>query len=189
MFSQGSSPLPADALAASLRPFGQSVMLPPEAYTSAEVFAWEQRHFFGGWQCIARSADIPARGSQRAERVGESTVLLARGKDGTLRGFANVCRHRAHELLPAGGTATARAITCPYHAWSYSTEGELIAAPGYQDQPTFSTSDYRLRAFRVEEWHGYVWADPSGEAPDFADWVGGLDAQLAEHQPGQLVVQ
>jgi Rieske 2Fe-2S family protein len=189
MFSQGSSPVSADALAASLKPFGQSVMLPPEAYTSAEVFAWEQAHFFAGWQCVGRSGDIPVRGSQRAERVGDSTVLLARAKDGTLRGFANVCRHRAHELLPVGGTATARAITCPYHAWSYSTEGELIAAPSYQDDPDFDRGEYRLRAIRVQEWRGFVFADPSGQAPEFADWIGDLDAQLAEHRPEDLVVQ
>jgi Rieske 2Fe-2S family protein len=189
MFSQGSSPVSADALAASLKPFGQSVMLPPEAYTSAEVFAWEQQNFFRGWQCVGRSADIPVRGSQRAERVGDSTVLLARSKDGTLRGFANVCRHRAHELLPAGGTATTRAITCPYHAWSYGLDGRLIAAPGYQDQPAFSTDDYQLRAIRTHEWRGYVFVDRSGEAPEFDDWIGGLDGQLAEHRPENLVVR
>jgi glycine betaine catabolism A len=189
MFSQGSSPVSADALAASLKPFGQSVMLPPEAYTSAEVFAWEQQNFFRGWQCVGRSADIPERGSQRAERVGDSTVLLARAKDGTLRGFANVCRHRAHELLPAGGSATTRAITCPYHAWSYGLDGQLIAAPGYQDQPSFNTGDYTLRAIRTHEWRGYVFVDPSGEAPEFTEWIGDLDGQLAEHQPENLVVR
>ncbi len=181
--------MPADALAASLKPFGQSVMLPPEAYTSEAVFAWEQAHFFAGWQCVGRSADIPVRGSQRAERVGASTVLLARAKDGTLRAFANVCRHRAHELLPAGGTATGRAITCPYHAWSYSTEGDLIAAPSYQDNPSFDRADHALRSIRVQEWHGYVFVDPSGEAPEFADWIGGLDGQLSDHRPENLVVK
>ena len=182
-------PVPAEALAAALKPFGQSVMLPPEAYTSAEVFAWEQAHFFSGWQCVGHSADIPERGSQRAERVGDSTVLLARAKDGTLRGFANVCRHRAHELLPAGGTATGRAITCPYHAWSYSPEGKLIAAPGYQDQPAFERAKYGLSPVRVQEWRGYIFVDPSGRAPEFADWIGGLDGQLAEHRPERLVVR
>jgi Rieske 2Fe-2S family protein len=187
MFSSGSSPLPADALAASLLPFGESVMLPAQAYTSAEVFAWEQRHFFGGWQCIGRSADLPERGSQRAEQVGAGTVLLVRGTDGILRGFTNVCRHRAHELLPAGGSTTARAITCPYHAWSYNTEGTLIAAPGYQGRP--AGRDYRLGTVRVHEWRGYVFADPSGTAPEFTEWIGDLDGQLAEHRPEQLVVR
>jgi Rieske 2Fe-2S family protein len=184
MFSQ-EPPVPAGALAAALRPFGQSVMLPPESYTSAEVYDWEQQHFFRGWQCVGRSADIPERGSQRAERVGASSVLLARAKDGTLRGFANVCRHRAHELLPAGRATTGRAITCPYHAWSYGLDGRLIAAPGCH----FETGDYPLRAIRTQEWRGYVFVDPSGRAPEFTDWIGGLDAQVSEHQPEHLVVR
>jgi Rieske 2Fe-2S family protein len=187
MFSQGSSPIAADALAAALRPFGQSVMLPPEAYTSAEVFAWEQQNFFRGWQCVGRSVEVGQPGQQRAERVGDSTVLLVRGRDGVLRAFANVCRHRGHELLPGGGTATARAITCPYHAWSYRLDGELVAAPGYRDQPS-DPAGYPLRTVRVQEWRGYVFVDPSGQAPGFDEHLGGLDGMLAEHRPERLVV-
>jgi glycine betaine catabolism A len=191
MFSSGDdpAPVPADALAAALKPFGQSVMLPAEAYTSADVFAWEQRHFFGGWQCVGRGADIPERGSQRAERVGAGTVLLARAKDGVLRGFANVCRHRSHELRPTGGTATARAITCPYHAWSYGLDGALIAAPGYANEPGFDPMNYPLRTIRVHEWRGYVFVDRSGQAAEFDDYIGGLDEMLAEHRPEDLVVR
>jgi Rieske 2Fe-2S family protein len=189
MFSQGSAPVSADALAASLKPFGQSVMLPPEAYTSAEVFAWEQRNFFSGWQCVGRSADLAERGHQRAERVGDSTVLLVRGMDNTVRGFANVCRHRAHELLPCGGSATTRAITCPYHAWSYGLEGKLVAAPGYRDEPSFDPAKYTLRSIRTQEWHGFIFVDPSGRAPEFADHLGGLEGMLAQHRPEHLVVR
>src|SRR6202035_950924 len=62
MVSQDFSPVPLDAahLAAALRPFGESWM-PPTAYTSAEVFAWERRHFFGGgWACAGLAARLPA---------------------------------------------------------------------------------------------------------------------------------
>jgi Rieske 2Fe-2S family protein len=182
------APVPAQALAGVLRPFGESVMLPPEAYTSDAVFAWEQEHFFRGWQCVGRSSDIPVRGSQRAERVGDSTVLLARAKDGTLRAFANTCRHRGHELLPADGVAEGRAITCPYHAWSYDFDGALIAAPGYQGVSSFDRSRYLLGKVRVAEYRGYVFVDPSGAAPEFADHIGGLDSMLVEHRPEDLVV-
>ncbi len=196
MFSD-SAPLPAGALAGALKPFGESVMLPPEAYTSEDVFGWEQAHFFAGWQCVGRSSDVPVRGSQRAvlwgtgggnKQVADSTVLLARAKDGTLRAFANTCRHRAHELLPGGGSAAGRAITCPYHAWSYDLDGNLIAAPGYQGVSAFDPAAYSLARIRVEEYRGYVFVDPSGAAPEFGDWTGGLDAMLAEHRPEELVV-
>ncbi len=53
----------------------------------------------------------------------DQKVFICRGKDNVLRGFYNVCAHRAHELL--SGTGKAKVITCPYHAWSYHLTGEL----------------------------------------------------------------
>jgi glycine betaine catabolism A len=81
-------------------------MLPRAAYVDPAVFAWERQRFFGGgWMCVGRSTQAPSPGDMRAEPVGEGSVLLARGEDGTLRAFANACRHRGHELLPCGGSA------------------------------------------------------------------------------------
>lgn len=120
-------------------------MLPPEAYTSPEVFAWETANFFAGWHCIGRGADIAAAGMQRADKVGDTTVLLVRGEDLVLRAFANVCRHRGHEILPCGGSTTARAITCPYHSWSYRLDGDLFSAAGYQGEPNFDVSEFPHR--------------------------------------------
>ena len=182
-------PLAADELNAALRPFGESVMLPPAAYTSAEVLGWEQRHFFAGWQCVGFSADVAEPGTQRAERLAGSTVLLVRGQDGRLRGFANVCRHRGHELLPCAGTTTKRAVVCPYHAWAYTLDGDLLAAPGYDDLPAFDSSPYALRPVQVTEWRGYVFADPSGTAPPVAEYLGELDRLVNQHRPERLAVR
>src|SRR5271154_6124010 len=89
------APVDAAALAAALRPFGQSRMLPPAAYTSAEVFAWERRNFFGGgWTCAGHASKLPKPGSQVAVDTGAGGALLVRGDDGVLRAFANTCRHR-----------------------------------------------------------------------------------------------
>ena len=181
-------PLPAEAIAAATAPFGRSVMLPPQAYTSAEVFAWEQRNLLSGWQCVGRSAAVGAPGDQRAERAGGSTVLLVRGQDGVLRGFANTCRHRGHELLPCGATASKRSVVCPYHAWSYHLDGSLAVAPGFSEGPDFAKADYPLAPVRVEEWHGWVFADPSGAAPDLAAHLGVLGERVAPYQPQRLVV-
>jgi len=90
-------PAPVDPreLAATLRPFGDSRMLPRAAYTDAAVFEWERRHFFGeGWMCVARSGELAEAGSQLAADTGNGGVLLARGEDGLVRAFANTCRHR-----------------------------------------------------------------------------------------------
>src|SRR5919204_5262205 len=100
------APLDPAELAESLRPFGQSRMLPRAAYTDPAVFEWEQRHFFGGgWLCVCRSDQVASAGELRAEPAGAGSVLLARDDDGVLRAFANFCRHRGHELLPCGASA------------------------------------------------------------------------------------
>jgi len=138
MVSQSRSPVPPAPLdpagvAASLAPFGQSRMLPRAAYVDPAVFEWEQRHFFGGgWLCVGRDDQLPEPGSQRAEAVGEGSVLLTRGEDGGLHAFANTCRHRGHELLPCGASAQSKVIICPYHSWTYGLAGDLRAAAGFK---------------------------------------------------------
>src|SRR5712691_6309514 len=80
------APLDPAALAESLRPFGQSRMLPGAAYTDPAVFEWEQRHFFGGgWLCVGRSGQVASPGDQRADPTGVGSVLLTRDDDGVLR--------------------------------------------------------------------------------------------------------
>ena len=183
------APLSADALARTLAPFGESRMLPVEAYTSQEVFDWERRHFFSGWTCLGRSADIAEPGMQRAERVGDTSALLVRGEDGVLRAFANVCRHRGHEILPCEGTAKARAITCPYHSWSYRLDGELFSAAGYAGFPSFDKSEFPLRALKVEEWHGLVFVDVSGSAGPLSAHLAGLEERVGPYRLETLEVR
>src|SRR6185312_7891688 len=90
------------ALDAALAPMPATRMLPPVAYTSADVFAWEQANFFAGtWTCLGRT---PAAGA-RAFAVGGGGVLVTRTAEG-VRAFANACRHRGHELLPVDGPAS-----------------------------------------------------------------------------------
>ena len=127
------APLDPEQVALALAPFGESRLLPRDAYVSDDVLEWERRYLFDDWMCVGRSSDVPATGL-RAESVGGYGVLLVRDKDGELRAFENVCRHRGHELLPCGGSAQApKAIVCPYHAWSYRHDGSLIGAPNFKN--------------------------------------------------------
>ncbi len=183
------APIDPSRLAACLAPFGESRTLPAEAYTSPDVHAWEQDTFFRGWHCIGRSADVGI-GEQRAVPIGASSALLVRDADGTLRGFANVCRHRGHELVPCGEVRTGRAITCPYHLWSYRHDGALIAAAHYSDVPDFDfrLEDWPLLPIAVREWHGWVFVDASGSAGTLEDHLDGLDEHVRDHAPEDLVV-
>jgi Rieske 2Fe-2S family protein len=176
----------AGQLAAALRPFGASRMLPPDAYTSAEVFAWERQHFFGGgWTCAGHASRLPAAGDQLAVETGAGSAVLVRGEDGTVRAFANTCRHRGHELLPCGaGPVNGKAIVCPYHSWAYALSGELRGAPGYRD---LRAGDWSLRELPAAEWHGLVFVDGSGGAAGPLP-LARLDPLVAPYEPERLVV-
>jgi Rieske 2Fe-2S family protein len=174
-------------------------MLPAVAYLSAEVIGWERRHVYAGtWTCLGRidellPGDLDGRSAtQRAVVVGDVAALLTRA-DGTVRMFANTCRHRAHELLPEGDASSRPAVVCPYHAWSYDLRGDLLAAPGYRGQAGFRPESYSLVELPVETWQGWVFghaAHPLGH-PDvvpFADHVGELERVLAPYDVASLVL-
>ncbi|HKO84638.1 MAG TPA: aromatic ring-hydroxylating dioxygenase subunit alpha [Actinomycetota bacterium] len=172
----------------ALRPFGQSRMLPRDAYTSPRVFAFEQERFFAGsWTCVGREGDLEGTGTQRAVRVGGAGVLLARGSDGRVRAFANTCRHRGHELLGVGEQTTRRTMLCPYHAWTYDLDGALRVAPGFRDHGDFRPAEHGLVELPLESWHGFLFVNGSGDAPPFAEHVGALDDLVAPYRMERLV--
>src|SRR6201997_4115223 len=183
---RGYTPAPVDPveLAKALRPFGESRMLPRAAYTDPAVFEWERRNFLGGgWMCVARGAQLPAPGAQLAVDIGRGGVLLTRGEDGVVRAFANTCRHRGHELLPCGSSASGKAIVCPYHAWAYSLSGELRGAPGFRG---LDAAAWSLVPLPAAEWHGLVFVDGSGGAAGALP-LAALDPIVAPYEPSQLV--
>jgi Rieske 2Fe-2S family protein len=183
-----SAPVPADDLAAALAPFGTSRMLPREAYVDPKVFEWEQRNIFSGWHCVGHASDLDGVGAQRAVDYGANGVLLVRGDDGVVRAFANVCRHRGHELLACGASTKRRGIVCPYHAWSFKLNGTLRNAPGFDRHDGFDPAQFGLTELRLVDWHGWLFVDPSGQDGDFADHVAGTEEIVSPYRPENLTV-
>ena len=140
----------------------------PRRTPTDAVLAWERTHFFAGaWVCAGRSAELADAGAARAAVASATTAsLLVRGDDGVLRGFSNVCRHRGHELLPCGATADATLDPLPVpRAGRYGLDGTLPSTPRFDApdglRPRPSTASSRSR---VEEWHGWVMVNVSGDA-------------------------
>lgn len=189
MFKQVTpAPVPADDLAAALAPFGQSRMLPREAYVDPAVFEWEKGNIFSGWHCVGHAADLDGVGAQKAVGSGPNGILLVRGEDNQVRAFANVCRHRGHEMLACGGSAKRRGIVCPYHSWSYKLDGQLRKAPGFDAAEGFDAGQFGLTELRLVNWHGYLFVDPSGGDVDFADHVAGMEDIVGPYRPEDLTV-
>ncbi len=182
------APIAPELLTTALAPT-DSTVLPRAAYTDPAILDWERKNFFSDWVCVGRSEDIPESGSQRALETGGHGVLLMRAEDGTLRGFVNACRHRGHELLACGQTATKHSIVCPYHAWSYELSGGLRNAPGFRDVESFDKSRLGLYELPLHEWHGWVFVAPGGTASkDFAAHVGNAEQIVAPYGADKLRV-
>ena len=174
------APLAAEDLATCLRPFGQSKMLPRAAYVDPVVLEWERAHFFdGGWVCAGRLDELSEPTAQKAIRIGATGVLLTRDRAGELHAFANICRHRGHELLPCGARTVRGVVQCPYHAWSYELDGSLRLAPHFGDVPSFDPGSMGLLPVRHAEWGGWVFVNVDGAAGPFEDHLGGFGTLAA----------
>jgi glycine betaine catabolism A len=179
------APVPADDVARAVRPFGESRMLPASAYTAPEVLAWELRHLFAGtWSCLGRLDEVLG-GAARGVLAGDVPVLLTRDGD-VVSALANTCRHRGHELLPAGGESARPVVVCPYHGWAYGLDGTLRAAPRFADGPDFRKDDHGLAPLPVEVWHGWVFVNGTGDAAPFAEHLGALAELVAPYAPERL---
>ena len=150
--------------------------LPFRVYLDEQVFAAERARLFAHqWFQVAREEDLPTPGDwRRVDVVGEQ-LLLVRGDDARMRGFANTCRHRGAELCPADGPLTGhagRVLRCPYHHWTYGLDGRLKSAPHLDDVPP----DVALYQVGVDTWGGFVFAclRPEG-VPALAEQVGAAD--------------
>ncbi len=161
----------------------RSPTLPSHLYTSPEIFAREREAiFFRTWHIAGHVSDLPRPGSYITAAIHDQSVFICRGKDGALRGFYNVCAHRAHELLKGRGRS--KVITCPYHAWSYHLTGELRSARGTENMEGFQAGEFCLTPVRVETLGPLVFYNLDPRAKPLGPRAGGLLSELQAHIPG-----
>ncbi len=173
------APLDPAALEATARRFGEARLLPREAYVADAVLAWERRYLFdGGWVCVGRAQALTAS-AQAAVRVGATSVLVTSDAGGRLAAFANICRHRGHELLACGAASDRRVVQCPYHAWTYELDGRLRSAPHAAAMPNVVPEELGLLPVASVEWGGWLFVNVDGEGPPFDEHLGGLADLLA----------
>ena len=156
---------------------GRAWTLPASLYTDAMVFAAEKEKVFARtWQVVGHANQVANPGDYfTAELAGEPLVFV-RGLDGKLRGFYNVCRHRAGP--PAEGCGSRKLFRCGYHGWTYGVDGALISATEVEGVEGFRAEDFRLRPVRTEEWFNLVFVNLDPEARPLRDNLGDLPQQV-----------
>ncbi|MEU6425163.1 ring-hydroxylating oxygenase subunit alpha [Microbispora sp. NPDC046973] len=161
---------------------GRSMSLRAETYTDPRWLDVDIRAIFARtWQWICHVEKLASPGSYVSATVAGMPIAIVRDRDGALRAFYNVCKHRAHELLTGSGTT--RTIVCPYHAWTYGLDGQLKAARRADKMETFDKSEICLDQVLVEEFGGFVYVNLDRGAAPLAEQAGDLAAEIARWAP------
>jgi phenylpropionate dioxygenase-like ring-hydroxylating dioxygenase large terminal subunit len=160
--------------------------LPGWVYHDPEYFRVEMARLIRpSWQIVCHGNDIPAAGDWRTlELLGES-VLVIRGQDGAVRAFANVCRHRGSRLVD-GEAGCAKRLTCPYHAWTYATDGRLVGVPMREDYPALDPAALGLLSVELEAWHGFLFVRLERGGPSVAAMMAPHEEEAAPHRFEEL---
>ena len=139
------------------RALEDAVTLPAHAYADTAFHAFEHDCIFAHtWQFVGRADQLCEAGDHVVAEVAGKPVIAVRGGDGVLRGFFNVCRHRAGPLALEDGNA--RQLRCRYHGWTYTLEGQLRTAHEMEAARDFDVSCIHLVPVHVSEWEGLVFA-------------------------------
>ena len=161
------------------RPTLDAAGLPNEAYTSESFLALERDRLFATtWTCIGHACTVPAPGDARPVEFLGQPMFMVRDGEGQVRVFHNVCSHRGNQLVREPCRFAAR-IRCPYHAWTYGLDGELlgtphVGGPGRHENEGFERRAHSLKAIRSAVWLDMVFVNLSGDAPPFERHIGRL---------------
>jgi choline monooxygenase len=131
---------------------------PAHIYYSKDVFRLEkERIFTAEWLCVGRVEEVANPGDYMSLRIVGEPILLTRNEAGHIRCFANVCLHRGVEV--ASGSGNAKSLSCPYHAWTYDLDGQLVGAGYMRESRDFDPKVCRLKSIHVGEWAGWIFVN------------------------------
>lgn len=143
--------------------------LPADAYFDPRQYERElQRIWYRNWVYVGRSGDVARARAFRTFDLGDQRILLVRDDQGVLQGFHNTCRHRGAALCrESEGVLRTGSIICPYHAWVYNMQGELLRTSSKAHAGGFDVADYPLYKISVREWNGFIFVALTDNPPLF----------------------
>ena len=158
-------------------------------FTDPAIAARERELVFGRVPSIvAHGSELPESGDFITLTLPRNNAILVRQKDGTVKAFVNLCRHRG-ALLEERDAGRCRLFSCGYHRWSYDTDGALRTVTRGDTFGEFDKSGQGLIELPCQERHGFVWMIDNASADiDVAQWLGPeMDEILADYQMAELV--
>jgi phenylpropionate dioxygenase-like ring-hydroxylating dioxygenase large terminal subunit len=159
----------------------QATAMPPAIYRNLEFHELERREIFArDWHCVGLAADLPEAGHYLSFSINDQPVFVMRGRDGVVRGFSNVCLHRMMRLVEGQGSC--QRLVCPYHAWTYDLDGQLLGAPHMKQTPGFEPRAHRLPAIRTEIWQGWIYVTLNDGALPVAALLASLAPMVAPYE-------
>lgn len=167
----------------------------PVIYTDPAIYELELERVFGRcWLFLCHESQIPKAGDFFNTFMGEDPVVIVRQKDGTIKAFLNQCRHRSMRVSYADSGNT-RAFTCPYHGWSYGTDGALIEVPLETRAYPHGLCKEKWglqEVTRVASYKGLIFGNWDEGAPDLATYMGDmawyLDGVLDRREGGTEII-
>ena len=161
--------------------------LPAWVYNNAALNRLElERVLLPSWQIVCHINSIPKSGDYVSFDLGSESVVVLRDRDGTIRGFHNVCRHRGARLLDNTGNCPGP-ITCPYHGWSYRQDGSLIGVPMRDSFPGLDRGEFSLKPVRTDTAFGFVFVALRGDPPPVSKVWGALAEELTAYRIEEMV--
>jgi Rieske 2Fe-2S family protein len=166
-----------------------AMTLSRDYYTSPDILAEERRRLFSRhWNCVGRAARVAEPGAYFLCTIAEESLIVLRDRSGVLRALYNVCRHRGTRLCSEAAGRFSETIQCPYHAWTYSTDGRLIGAPHMQDVSDFDKSEFPLHQAAVAEWEGFLFVNIADDPVPFAEAWAPMIGRLSRYNLAALTV-
>jgi Rieske 2Fe-2S family protein len=139
--------------------------LPRHFYLDADHYQRElECIWYNNWVYVCRGEELSVARSYRVVSLGTQEIIVLRDEQGDLQAFHNTCRHRGSQLLgDASGVLRSDSLTCPYHAWSYSLQGDLKRVPSPQRPARFDTGCLSLYKVQIDEWRGFIFINLGAE--------------------------
>ena len=148
-------------------------------YSDHDQYQNERRAIWGSeWLMFGVTAELSRPGQYVADEIAGYPLLVVVDPQGALRGFHNVCPHRAGVIQWPGCGQTGN-LVCRYHGWAFSWDGSLKSARDFGDTPT--PDDHSLRSIRVETWGPLVFVNLDENAPSLMSTLGSLDTAVRQH--------